>query len=52
MMMGRTNDKQNKDERESAARISFLDQVAYLPLLHRLVEERAGEGRFPNPSPR
>jgi hypothetical protein len=49
MMMGRTNDKQNKDERESAARISFLDQVAYLPLLHTLVEERAVERRFPSP---
>jgi hypothetical protein len=33
------------------ARISFFDQVAYLPLLHTLVEERAGERRFPTPWP-
>ncbi len=27
-------------------RISFLEQVAYLPLLHKLVEERVGERRL------
>jgi hypothetical protein len=32
-----------------AATASIFDQVAYLPLLHRLVEERAWERRFPSP---
>jgi hypothetical protein len=30
-------------------RISLFEQLAYLPLLHMLVEERAGERRFPSP---
>jgi hypothetical protein len=29
----------------------FFEQVAYLPLLHKLVEERAGKRRFPSPYP-
>jgi hypothetical protein len=30
-------------------RIPLFDQLAYLPLLHMLVEERVGERRFPSP---
>jgi hypothetical protein len=30
-------------------RISLFEQLAYLPLLHTLVEERGGERRIPSP---
>jgi hypothetical protein len=30
-------------------RISLFEHRAYLPLLHVLVEERAGQRRFPSP---
>jgi hypothetical protein len=48
--------QRRKDARfgsEINGRILFFDQAAYLPLLHtHCVEERAGERRFPSPSPR
>jgi hypothetical protein len=38
--------QQRREKRDDEWSISLFEQVAYLPLLHKLVEERAGERRF------